>query len=142
MLNVRSAALSERLSKMFCAEERALEILQENITLRQKKLTSKDEIIKTLIETQTSILESVSYQRLKIKSNELVNQLELAHQSSNKMNSSKSPSSPHLLNVTPNCYENINTNASEANKNSILIHLNLKMTKVKLEIKKKRLWEI
>ena len=41
----------------------ALEILQENISFLQKELTSKDEIIKALIETQTSILESVSYEK-------------------------------------------------------------------------------
>ena len=41
----------------------ALENLQENISFLQKELTSKGEIIRTLIETQTSILESVSYQK-------------------------------------------------------------------------------
>ena len=55
-------------------------------------------MIKTLIETQTSILESVSYQRSENESNESVNQLELAHQSPHKINSLKSTSSPHLLN--------------------------------------------
>ena len=41
----------------------ALEILQENISFLQKELTFQDEVIRTLIETQTSILESVSYQK-------------------------------------------------------------------------------
>ena len=50
-------------------------------TLAFNELTSKTEIIKTLIETQTSTLESVSYQKSKNESNELVNQLESAHQS-------------------------------------------------------------
>ena len=71
-------------------------------TLALNELTSKTEIIKTLIETQTYTLESVSYQKSKNESKELVNQLESAHQSPNKMNSSKSPLSSHLLNVTPN----------------------------------------
>ena len=64
--------------------KKAPEILQENISFLQKELTSKDEITKTLIETQTSILESVSHQKSKKESNELINQLELAHQSPNK----------------------------------------------------------
>ena len=54
---------------MSSTEKKALEILQENITFLQKELPSKDEIIKTLIETQTSILESVSYQKSKNESN-------------------------------------------------------------------------
>ena len=41
----------------------APEILQENISFLQKELTSKGEIIRTSIETQTSILESVSNQK-------------------------------------------------------------------------------
>ena len=57
-LNDKIESLFERLNKMS-----ALEILQENISFLQKELTSKDEIIKALIETQTSILESVSYQK-------------------------------------------------------------------------------
>ena len=36
----------------------------------------------------------------------------------NKMNSSKPPSSPHLLNETPNCHQDVNTKKSGANKNS------------------------
>ena len=40
------------------------------------------------METQTSILEPVSHQKSKNESNELVNQLEPAHQSPNKMNNS------------------------------------------------------
>ena len=54
---------------MSITENKALEILQENISFLQKELTSKDEIIEILIETQTSILESVS--RQKSKSNEM-----------------------------------------------------------------------
>ena len=88
-------------------------------------------MIKTLIETQTSILESVSYQRSENESNESVNQLELAHQSPHKINSSKSTSSPHLLNWTPNYHQNVNTNPTEANKTSCETDINLKITKVK-----------
>ena len=103
---------------MSSTEKKALEILQENICFLQKELTSKDEIIKVLIETQTSILESVSYQKSKNETNELVNQLESAHQSPSRMNSSNSPSSPHLLNGTPNFHQDVNTNTPGANKNS------------------------
>ena len=34
------------------------------------------------------------------------------------MNSSNLPSSPHLLNRTPNYHQNVNKNTSKANKNS------------------------
>ena len=71
-----------------------------------------------MIKTQTSILESVSNQNSKNESNELVNQLELAHQSPNKMNSSNSPWSSHLLNGTPNYHHDVNMNTSGGNKNS------------------------
>ena len=118
IINNKIESLFERLDKMFSTENKALEILQEHISFLQKELTSKDEIIKTIIETQTSILESVSYQKTKNESNELVNQLESAHQSSNKMHNSKSPSSPHLLNGTPNYHQDVNTNTSVDNKNS------------------------
>ena len=57
-------------------------------------------------------------QKSKNESNELINQLQSAHQSPNKMNSSKSPSSPHLLNRTPTYHQDVNTNTSGANKNS------------------------
>ena len=100
---------------MSSTERKAHEIQQRNITTLKKELTSKDEITKILIETQTSILEPVSFQN---ESNELVNQLQSAHQSPNKINCSKSPSSQHLLNGTSNYHQNVNTNASEANKNS------------------------
>ena len=61
---------------MSSTEKKILEILQENINFLQKELTSKNEIIKTLIKTQTSILESVSYQKQKIKQiNWLINPL-------------------------------------------------------------------
>ena len=68
-INNKVESLFERLNKMSNTEKKALEILQENITFLQKELPSKDEIIKTLIETQTSILESVSYQKSKNESN-------------------------------------------------------------------------
>ena len=99
--------------------------LQENISLLQKELTSKDQITKTLIETQTSILESVSYQKSKNESNKLINQLESAYQSPNKMNSSKSLSSLHLLNGPPIYHRNVNTNTSGANKNSCETNKNI-----------------
>ena len=99
-INNKIESLFERLNKISSTEKKALETLQENISFLHKELTSKDDIIKTLIETQTSFLESVSYQKSKNESNELINQLELAHQSLNKMNSSMSRSSPHLLNGT------------------------------------------
>ena len=54
-------SLFERLNKMPSTEKKALEIMQENISFLQKELTFKDEVIKKLIKTQTSILESVSY---------------------------------------------------------------------------------
>ena len=91
-INNNIESLFEPLNKMSSTEYKALEILQENISFLQKELTSKDEIIKALIETETSIFESVSYQKSKNESNKLVNHLESAHQSHNKMNSSKSPS--------------------------------------------------
>ena len=59
----------------------------------------------------------MSYEKSKDKSNELLNQLESAHQSPNKTNSSKSPSSAHLLNGTPKYHQNVNTNTSEVNNN-------------------------
>ena len=114
-INNKTESLFEHLNKMSSTEKKALEILLENISFLQKKWTSKDEIIKTFIETQTSILESVSYQKSK---NELINQLKSAHQSPNKMNSSKSLSSPHLLNGRPTYHQDVNTNTSGANKNS------------------------
>ena len=103
---------------MSSTEKKAFEIWQENISSLEKELASKDEIIKILIETQTSILESVSHQKSKNASNESVNQLELAYQSPNKMNRSKSPSSPHLLSGTMNFLQDVNTNTSGANRKS------------------------
>ena len=50
---------------MPCNEKKTLEILHENISFLQKEFTSKDEIIKTLLETQTPILESVPDQKSK-----------------------------------------------------------------------------
>ena len=140
-------SLFERLNKMSSTEKKALEILQENISFLQKEVTSKDEIIKTLIETQTSILESVSYQKSKHESNELINQLESVHLSPNKMSSSKSPSLPHLLNGTPTYHQDVNTNTSGANKNSCETNKNIpepenQTRKVKHEIKSRHLWEI
>ena len=118
IINNKLESLFKRLNKMYSTENKVLEILQKNISFLRKELTSKDDIIKTLIETQTPILESVSYQKSKNESNVLVNQLESAHQSPNKMNNSKSPSSLHLLNGTPNYHQDVNTNTPGANKNS------------------------
>ena len=75
---------------MSSTEKKALEILQENITFLQKELPSKDEIIKTLIETQHLFLNQYHIK------NQKMNQIESAHPSPNKMNSSKVPLSPHL----------------------------------------------
>ena len=50
---------------MSSIEKKVLEILPENIAFLQKKVMSEDETIKTLIETQTSILQSVSYHKSK-----------------------------------------------------------------------------
>ena len=55
----------------------------------------------------------------------MVYQFESAHQSPNKMNSSKSPSLPHLLNGTPNYHQDANTNKSGANKNSCETNKNI-----------------
>ena len=98
-----------------------------------------------MIETQTSILESVSYRKSKNESNESENQLESTHQSPNKMNVSKSPPSTHLLNGTPNYHQNVNTNTFEANRNSCetnRMYLNQNINKVEHEIKNSHLWEI
>ena len=70
---IATESLFERLNKMFSTKKKALVILQENTSFLQKELTSKDEIIKTLIKTQTSILESESYQKSKNESNQLIN---------------------------------------------------------------------
>ena len=72
-INNKIESLFECLNKISSNEKKTLEILQENISFLQKELTSKDEIIKALIEKQTSILESVSNQKLKNESNKLVN---------------------------------------------------------------------
>ena len=64
----------------------------------------------------------MSYQKSK---NELINQLKSAHQSPNKMNSSKSLSSPHLLNGRPTYHQDVNTNTSGANKNSCKTNENI-----------------
>ena len=40
--------------------EKSNEVLQKNVTFLQNELIRKDEIIKSLLETQTSILETVS----------------------------------------------------------------------------------
>ena len=106
-------------------KRRSLRFCRKTFFFLQKELPSKDEIIKKLIETQTSIHESVSFQKLKNESNELVNQFESAHQFSNEMNSSKSPSSPHLLNRTPNYHQDVKTNTSGAIKNSYEINKNV-----------------
>ena len=60
----------------------------------------------------------MSYKKSKNESNDLVNKLESAHQSPDKMNRSTSPLTPNLLNGTPNYHQNVNTNTFEANKNS------------------------
>ena len=60
-INNKIGSSFERLNNKSSTEKKALEILQENISLLQKELTFKDEIIKTMIETQTSIFGPVSY---------------------------------------------------------------------------------
>ena len=91
-INNKIQSLFENLNRISGTEKKAIEILQENIAFLQKKVMPEDETIKTLIETQTSIFESVSYYKSKNESNELVNYLKSVHQSPNKMNSSKSSS--------------------------------------------------
>ena len=59
-INNKIGSSFERLNNK-SSTEKALEILQENISLLQKELKFKDEIIKTMIETQTSIFGPVSY---------------------------------------------------------------------------------
>ena len=49
----------------------------------------------------------------------------MAYQSLNKINISKSPSSPHLLNGIPNYHQNVDKNTSEANKNSFKTNKNI-----------------
>ena len=57
-INSKTESLFEHLYKMSNTENKALDILQESISFLQEELKSKDEITKTLIETQTSTLES------------------------------------------------------------------------------------
>ena len=45
------------------SHSKAFELLQESVTLLQSELRSKDEIIKTLLETQTAVLDNVSKKR-------------------------------------------------------------------------------
>ena len=86
------------------------------------KIESSFERLRKMSSTENkafhSILESVSYQKLINESNDSVNELESAHRSPNKMNSSKSPSSPNLLNRTPNHHRDVITNTSGTNKHS------------------------
>ena len=42
------------------SRSKAFELLQENVTLLQSELRSKDKIIKILLETQTAVLDNVS----------------------------------------------------------------------------------
>ena len=97
-----------------------------------------------MIGTERSIPESVSHQKSKNESNELVNQLVNQHQSPNKMNSPKLPSSPYLLNGTPNYHQNVSTNTSGVNKNSGETMKNIPEpeNKINHEIKSRRFWEI
>ena len=86
----------------------------------------------------------MSYQKSKNESNKLVNKLELAHQSPNKTNSSKSPSSPHLLDGTPTYHQDINMNTSGTKKNSCKTNKNIpepEKLQTQTRISNRHLWE-
>ena len=59
-------SLNERLNHLMHDEtshRTAIELLQESVTFLQSELRSKDEIIKTLLETQTAVLDTASEKR-------------------------------------------------------------------------------
>ena len=59
-------SLNERLNHLMHNEtshSKTFELLQETVTFLQSELRSKDEIIKTLLETQTAVLDTVSKKR-------------------------------------------------------------------------------
>ena len=59
-------SLNERLNHLMhneASHSKAFELLQESVTFLQSELHSKDEIIKTLLETQTAVLDTVSKKR-------------------------------------------------------------------------------
>ena len=62
-LNNKMDSLNERLNHLMHKEtshSKAFELLQESVTFLQRELHSKDEIIKTLLETQIAVLDTVS----------------------------------------------------------------------------------
>ena len=91
---------------MSSTEKKVIEILQEKISFIPKELINKDEIIETLIKTETSIFESVLFLKPK---NKFLNQIWT-------WNSSKSPPSLHSLNRMPG-YKGGKKNSSQTNIN-------------------------
>ena len=71
-INNKIELLFERINIMSSIEKKEIKILQEKISFIPKELTNKDAIIETLIETETSIFESVLFQKPK---NKFVNQI-------------------------------------------------------------------
>ena len=75
--------------------EKSNEVLQKNVTFLQNELIRKDEIIKSLLETQTSILETVSKPSVEEEKeeeevsptrNEIIEEIQWQKQSSGKKN--------------------------------------------------------
>ena len=59
-------SLNERLNRLMynkTSHSKAFELLQESVTFLQSELRSKDEIIKTLLENQAAVLDTISKKR-------------------------------------------------------------------------------
>ena len=53
-------SFKEKITKIEKRESNSIEILKENIRFLQKELLAKNNLIKSLMETQTVVLESIS----------------------------------------------------------------------------------
>ena len=53
-------SFKEKITKIEKRESNSIEILKENIRFLQKELLPKNDLIKSLMETQTVVLESIS----------------------------------------------------------------------------------
>ena len=53
-------SFKEKITKIEKRESNSIEILKENIRFLQKELLAKNDLIKSLMETQTVVLESIS----------------------------------------------------------------------------------
>ena len=82
-------------------------MLQKNVTLQQNELTRKDEIVKTLLETKTSILETVSKpsveeekeeEEVSSTRNEIIEEMQWQKKSSGKKNTNE-PENIYFENV-------------------------------------------